>query len=148
MFKAVFDSTVLVSALLTPKGLSRGLIDRAKLGEFELFLSEEILKEARKTLVTRKRLRELYRYTDEEVAYFLSGVRRIASLVTDLPSIQVVRDPKDDVIVATAVKAGANYLVARDNDLLVLSSYQSIQIVTPETFSSILREMSTNQPQG
>ncbi len=43
MIKAVFDSTVLVAALITPKGLSRSLIDRAYAQEFELWLSQEII---------------------------------------------------------------------------------------------------------
>lgn len=52
----------------------------------------------------------------------------------------VVRDPNDDVIVATAVAAGAAYLVARDKDLLALKSYKGTTMVTPEAFRGLLRQ--------
>lgn len=138
MLKAVFDSTVIVSAVLTPSGLAGALIKRAKAGEFALILSQEILNEARATLRTHRKLREKYRYSDEEVAYFFSGLREAVSLVRDLPTVQVVRDPNDDMIIATAVKAGADYLVAWDKDLLTLGTHENISIVTPEAFLRLL----------
>jgi len=51
MIKAVFDTTVLVAALLTPKGLSRVLIERARAKEFELCLSPEIIAESPVTTI-------------------------------------------------------------------------------------------------
>ena len=138
MLKAVFESTVIVSALLTPSGLAGALIKRAKAGDFVLILSQEIIDEARATLRTHQKLRKKYRYSDEEVAYFFSGLRQTVSLVSDLPSIQVVRDPNDDFIIATAIKAGADYLVAWDKDLLTIGTYQNISILTPEAFLQLL----------
>lgn len=142
MIKAVFDSSVLVAALLTPKGLSRTLIESARAQKFELCLSMEIIAEVRKRLFARKHLRDKYRYSDEEVAYFISGLRNFVTIVSDLPTVQIVRDPNDDFIIATAIKANADYLVARDNDLLTLGSHENTLIVTPETFSQILQNHS------
>jgi hypothetical protein len=62
-----------------------------------------------------------------------------------LPLIQVVRDPNDDFILATAIKAGADYLVARDNDLLVLGTHENIRIVSPETFAQVLNDAAAPQ---
>mgnify|MGYP001010084740 CR=1 FL=1 len=140
MIKAVFDTTVLVAALLTPKGLSRALIDCAKANEFELCLSAEIITETHSRLLKHQHLRKQYRYSDEEVAYFISGLRYRVTLVSDLPPVQVVRDPNDDFVLATALKASANYLVAYDKGLLVLGTYSNIQIVKPEPFAQLLRE--------
>jgi uncharacterized protein len=47
-------------------------------------------------------------------------------------------DPKDDVIVATAIRAQAEYLVTGDRHLLSLGSYRGIQIVTPRRFLNLL----------
>lgn len=138
MLKAVFDSTIIVSALLTPSGLTGRLIERARAGEFSLLLSQGILDESRATLHTNKGLQRKYRYSDEEVAFFFSRLQSAITLVSDLPTIQVVRDPNDDFILATAVKAGADYLVARDNDLLTLGAYQAIRIITPNEFAVVL----------
>lgn len=145
MIKAVFDSSVLVSALLTPKGLSRSLVELARSKTFELCLSPEIISEVQKRLFTRKHLRERYGYSDEEVAYFINRLRNFVTIVSDLPTVQVVRDPNDDFIIATAIKADADYLVARDNDLLTLGAHQNIRIVTPETFSQALQNQTQEE---
>ena len=66
MLKAVFDSTIIVSALLTPSGLTGRLIERARAGEFSLVLSQGIIDESRATLHTNKKLQRQYRYSDED----------------------------------------------------------------------------------
>jgi len=52
----------------------------------------------------------------------------------------VCRDPDDDAILATAVAAGADLLVTGDKDLLVLSTFRGIPIVTPAECLARLRE--------
>ena len=64
----------------------------------------------------------------------------MSTIVPTLPDLRVmVRDPKDDMIIACAVAAQADYIVSRDRDLLDLGTYQEIQIVTPEAFIQYLR---------
>jgi predicted nucleic acid-binding protein len=64
------------------------------------------------------------------------------TVVTDVPEIRVVRDPNDDVILASAIAAGADYLVTRDKNLLSLGAYEGISIIKPETFLHVLRGQS------
>jgi predicted nucleic acid-binding protein len=60
-------------------------------------------------------------------------------LVGDLPDLRAVAlDPKDDVIVATAVKAKAGFLVTGDRHLLSLGSHGGIRIVSPRQFLDLL----------
>jgi uncharacterized protein len=60
-------------------------------------------------------------------------------LFDDLPAIRVVPlDPKDDAIVATALKAKADFLVTGDRHLLSHGSHESIQIVAPRQFLDLL----------
>src|SRR5712691_6970760 len=114
----VIDSTVLVSAFLTEGGVSAELLRYAREGVFLVFLSEDILTETQHTLAY-SRIRERYDYTDEDVADFLNRIRVAANLVTELPHVTVVtRDPNDDMVIATAVRAQA--AVTRDKDLLSL----------------------------
>jgi hypothetical protein len=52
-----------------------------------------------------------------------------------------VRDPKDTVILATAIDGKADYLVTGDKDLLVLAGHKSIKplkIVTPTEFIRLI----------
>jgi predicted nucleic acid-binding protein len=61
--------------------------------------------------------------------------------VTDLPQVTVViRDPNDDMVIATAQAAHAAYIVTRDKDLLSLQQYEEITILTPKAFMGVLRE--------
>jgi uncharacterized protein len=65
----------------------------------------------------------------------------IGTVVSDIPLLTgIVRDPNDDIIVACAVAANADFLVSRDKDLLTLSSYESINMLTPEPALRLLRE--------
>ena len=136
---AVIDSTVLVSAFLTEGGVSAELLRFARAGVFLVFLSEDILTETEHTL-GYDRIRERYTYTDDDVADFLNRLRIAATLVDQLPELAVVRDPNDDMVVATAQRAQAAYIVTRDRDLLTLQQYEDITIITPEAFIAIVRE--------
>jgi uncharacterized protein len=140
MAKAVLDTTVLVSALLTlnPGGVSYELLRLAKEGTFELFISNEILEETAETL-RYPRLRQRYVYSDEDIIAFCQDLALIGTVVDDVPIVPIVRDPDDDKIVACAVAAGADYLVTCDKDLLCLKEHQGIYIVSPETFLGMLR---------
>ena len=80
-----------------------------------------------------------FTYTNLDVGEYVSLLRTFARLVSNLPEVKVCRDPNDDDIIATAVAAGASYLVARDNDLLSLATYQDVTILTPEAFLHLLR---------
>ena len=136
---AVIDSTVLVSAFLTEGGVSAELLRYAREGVFLVFLSKDILTETQHTLAY-PRLRERYTYTDEDVADFLNRLRIAADLVDELPHLTVVRDPNDDMVIATAVRAQVAYIVTRDKDLLSLQDYEGIAMITPEAFIAIVRE--------
>jgi uncharacterized protein len=140
MAKAVFDSTVLVSAFLTKGGISRELLHKAQAGEFSICVSEDILTEIERVL-EYPRIRKRYRYADEVVGGYLALLRVVSQVVTDLPKIKpVVRDPNDDMIIACAIKAATDYIVTRDKDLLTLRQYKEIHIVSPEEFVSLLKQ--------
>jgi len=44
------------------------------------------------------------------------------------------------MILASAIAAGADYLVSRDKDLLSLGEYEGIEILSPEAFLQTLRK--------
>ena len=142
MPSAVLDSTVLISAFLTARGVSAELLRHAREGAFALFLSDDILNEAQGVLLDdARRHRQRYRYPDDQAINFIEGLRVFAELVTDLPQVMVViRDPNDDMVIATALRALATHIVTRDDDLLSLQHYADITILTPESFMTMLRE--------
>jgi putative PIN family toxin of toxin-antitoxin system len=141
MHKVVLDTTILVSAFLKPVsgGASFDLLRFGEEGAFVFYLSEEILEETIRVLLTSKRNRARYNYSVVEVEIYGRSILNAAEIVKDLPAIRVVRDPNDDAILATAIAARADYLVSRDKDLLSLGEYDGIKIVSPEAFLQVLR---------
>ena len=137
------------SAPSSPRaGFSNELLRHARAGAFLLCLSEEILDEAQRVLLDEERRhRQRYHYPNEEAINFIDGLRAFAHLVTDLPQVAVViRDPNDDMVIATAQRAQAAYIVTRDKDLLSLQRYGDIIMITPEAFIAIVRERGRLNP--
>jgi putative PIN family toxin of toxin-antitoxin system len=115
----------------------------ARKGAFLCCLSDAILDETRRVLLETPRLRQRFVYTDEDVQAFVVSLRAATHLVTEVPSIEgAVRDPNDDMVIACAVAASADYVVSRDDDLLSLGSYEGIAMITPEAFMDVLRRRS------
>jgi putative PIN family toxin of toxin-antitoxin system len=141
MKRAVIDTTVLISAFLTEEGVSAKLLEEACAGAFVVCLSNEIIAEMRRRLLEPSRMRARYDYADERVETQCRDLELVSELISDLPNVHAVeRDPNDDMIVATALKAKADYLVTRDKDLLSIGVYEGVKMITPEMFMGILRE--------
>jgi len=140
MAKAVLDTTVLVSALLNlnPGGVSYELLRFAKQGTFDLYISDEILEETAETL-RYPRLRDRYAYSDADIVAYCRDLALVGTIVSDLPVVQLVRDPDGDKIIACALAAGAGFIVTRDKDLLSLGEYERIVMIKPEAFLHVLR---------
>jgi uncharacterized protein len=141
--RAVLDSSVLVSAFFSPQGTPASLLAHARRGAFSLACSVEILDEVTGVLM-RPKHRARYRYTLEEVVRYRALLTSLSVLVSDLPSLAAVPlDPKDDMIIATAVAARADHLVTGDRrHLIVLGHYEGIRILGPRAFLEALGEES------
>jgi putative PIN family toxin of toxin-antitoxin system len=137
----VLDSSVL-SAFLTPRGTSAEVLRAAERGAFVLCLSREIASETTCSLREKtRRIRRYYPdYSDDEIDRFAELLLATSELFDDLPQIRVVPlEPKDDVIVATAIKANADFLVTGDRHLLSLGSHECVRIVSPRQFLDLLQ---------
>jgi len=141
MRRAVFDTTILISAFLRRGGLSDELLELAGEGRFALVLSPEIILETWRKLLSSERIRARYAYSDERAHRYCRGLLRIADVIRNPPPIAgVVRDPGDDMVLACAVAGHADLIVSRDKDLLSLGRFSGIAIITPEAFREQLRE--------
>jgi putative PIN family toxin of toxin-antitoxin system len=137
MIRAVLDTSVLISALIGPNGPPGAVLDAAERGAFTLCLSPAILAETLDVLTRDGKFLAGYRIDAARAVGFCDGLLQTAELVTDLPDLTgaVALDPKDDVIVATAVAAKADYLVTSDRKhLLPIGVYEGIRIVEPRAF--------------
>lgn len=142
MRRAVLDSSVLISAFLTPQGTCAALLRAEARGAFALCLSAAIIAEtSRKLRAKSPAFQRRYGYSEAEVERYAAALWATAEIATDLPDLTgaVPLDPKDDVIVATAVAAQADCLVTGDRKhLLGLGSYGCVRIVSPRQFLDLL----------
>ena len=60
----------------------------------------------------------------------LTDYASVVELVEPAAITPTSRDPDDDVVLATALAAGAHIIVSGDRDLLDLTEYEGIRIVT------------------
>ena len=140
MPKVVLDTSILVSAFLKHEGVNAKVLLGGKT-LYELYLSKDILEETSLVLLTYERIRKKYHYTDDEVLEYLKTLRVVAKeVIENLPKIRVIeRDPKDDPILACALKVKADYIVSKDDHLRDLKEYRGIRIVSSQEFLELLK---------
>ena len=124
----VFDTNVLVSASLLPNSKPRKALDLA-FNQGKLLLSLAALAELCEVL-SRKRFRRYI--SEEDIRIFIAVLTREAEWVDVDVRITACRDPKDDKFLELAVSGRATCIISGDSDLLVLSPFQEIPIVTPQ----------------
>jgi putative PIN family toxin of toxin-antitoxin system len=128
--RCVFDTNVLVSALLFPDSKPRQSLDLA-LQKGTVLLSFATLAELYQVLGRK----QFHRYFDEEdIRTFIAALTREARWIDVAEQIRACRDPKDDMFLELAVSGHADYLVSGDTDLLALSPFQGIRILPPHQF--------------
>ena len=130
----VLDTNVIISALVG-HGKSRHLLTKL-FEKYEIVSSKQMLAELGDVLSRRK-----FGFTRNQINEFLLMMIRgsIAATVTECPEI-IVEDPDDDVVLATALEGGADFIVSGDKHLLSLREFRGIRIVTVREMLEILRE--------
>jgi putative PIN family toxin of toxin-antitoxin system len=136
--RAVVDTNVLVSGLISASGSPSQVVDLWLGGRYVLVTSLYLVEELTHVLAY-PRIRARLRLEDTEIEVLLAALLSEAEIVAGRLSLPgVTRDPKDDPIVACAVEGAAAYIVSGDDDLLALDPYQGISIVTPRRFIEII----------
>ncbi|HEX8072806.1 MAG TPA: putative toxin-antitoxin system toxin component, PIN family [Pyrinomonadaceae bacterium] len=130
--RVVFDTNVIVSAVLLAGSVPRQAFDKA-LDEGTLLLSAPVLLELAEVL-SRKKLNKYL--LEEERMRFLVALLKEAELVEVTEEVTGCRDAKDDKFLALAVCGRADFIVSGDDDLLVLNPFRGIAILTPREFLS------------
>ena len=134
--RAVLDSNVIISGLLSPEGSTARTLLAWQRIEFELVASPLLLAELERALSYPKLRRRIP--TDEAQAV-LEWLARSATIMPDPEGPPPVRsvDPGDDYLLALASSEGA-VLVSGDDHLLSLAG--ELPIRSPASFLALLEQ--------
>jgi uncharacterized protein len=128
--RVVFDTNVVLSALLFPRGRLAWLRAHWCEGEAVPLVSQATLRELMRVLSYSKfRLSEQYRM--EALALYLPYCE---SLIPEDKCPVLCRDAKDQIFLDLAQSGKADILVTGDEDLLVLAGETAFVIETPEEY--------------
>lgn len=109
--------------------------DAVASGRLELVCSDELLFELEGVL-SRPRIA---RFISQVNAQRVHDLHIQAAIYLEPGSGQnICRDPSDDYLLALAAASRADYLVTRDQDLLVLQRFLDTQIIYPARFLQLL----------
>ena len=122
--RVVFDTNILVSALVFPGGRGEAALRRIIEQTDQLILSRPIVDELLDVLA-RKFARDA-----EELAHVAVFVTELAVVVAPKRRLRVVKDDPDNRILECAVTGRAEAIVTGDKALLALKLYQKIRILT------------------
>ena len=122
--RVVFDTNVLVAALVFPGGQGDAALRRVIEGKDQLLFSRAILDELLEVL-GRKFARDA-----EELAHVAVFVSDLATVVAPKRRLRVVKDDPDNRILECALAGKAQAIVTGDKGLLALKSFEGIPLMT------------------
>ena len=122
--KVVFDTNILVSALVFPGGSGEAALRRIIEERDQLVLSKPILDELL-GILGRKFSRDA-----EELAHIAVFLSELAQYVKPRRKLKVVKDEPDNRILECALTGRAKAIVTGDHVLLALREYQGVPIIS------------------
>lgn len=128
--RVVIDTNVLISGLLSTTSTPARAVERA-VTTAQLIATNATLRELIGKLLSPKFDRYVSRERRDALLLRLAPVVEIVDV---LQTIRASRDPKDDKFLEAAVNGRADVLVSGDGDLLELSPFRGMPIVTPSAY--------------
>lgn len=130
MMKVLLDTNVWISGLLW-RGKAREVINLAQQKKITVYSSLLLLNELTETLNYPKLQRRLNQLeiTNSELIEEVKKLTKVCE-ITSLLSVPDLRDPKDKIVLETAITIPVDVIISGDEDLLILQKFQSIPIVT------------------
>ena len=144
MIRAVLDTNVWVSAILTPGNPPAKILEFALTGKIRLIISPGIIREIGQVLKYPKVKQALkkHRITSPEVDDVILKLLKAAIITPgEILAEGVSDDPADDMIIACALEGRGDFIISGDHHLTDLKNYQGIKIVAPSTFLALIAKL-------
>ena len=133
MIPVVIDTSVYISAIVFG-GVPRATVAKAMAAPYQLVVSPSIQSEFIRVLSHK------FGWEDSRIWMAVDYLWRHA-IIVEPADVNIVRDPKDNHILGTAVAGKAPYLISSDQDLLILNPYGDIAILSPSDFLRVEQEL-------
>ncbi len=141
MIRAVLDTNILVSALITKKSSAPLQLYKAfTIKQFLLITSPSILAEV-EDVINRKKVIKYHRRNLEQRKEIMKQLVKLSYVTLESVTTEDViieRDPDDDKFLDAAIEGNADFIVSGDRHLLDLKTYEGIKILTPKEFLQLL----------
>lgn len=129
--KIVVDTNVIISAVFfggNPRKIIEAIVDGI-ISILNAFATTTIIEEYLEIIdemISRKQGK-----LDNSI---ITPLIKKMNVIQPVSSIRISRDPDDDKFIECAVDAGAMYIISGDKDLLDVSEYNNIKIITAHEF--------------
>jgi putative PIN family toxin of toxin-antitoxin system len=122
--RVVFDTNVLVSALVFPDGRADAAVRRILEGKDDLVLSTDILREVLSVLARK------FGRDKEELSRVAVILSEMAEVVEPTTRLKVFRDDPDNRILECAVAGKATAIVTGDKAMLALGEHAGVRLIS------------------
>lgn len=124
--RVVYDTNVIVSAILKPGSIPASLVALAMQGSMRLFLTQEIFEEYKDVL-----RRPIFGFAPSTVDSFLNNVERVSIMVYPTKRVRNALDEPDNRFLECAEEGKVHYLVTGNKKHFPFAEFKGTKIVSP-----------------
>lgn len=137
MSRVVLDTNIIISALISPNGVSAKIVAAAITHRFEILAHQRLLDEIRMTTAYPKIASRISR---TQAGRLINELADAATFIDRLPNVMRSTDPSDDFLLALAEAGSADFLVTGDKTgLLALERHGKTRILSARAFHTMLK---------
>ena len=130
----VLDTNVIVSALLSPKGIPAKILSYLEEGRITVATSSHLLDELEHVLKYTKIVKYVH-WSEKDIDGFIKHFSAFTEVVQPESRLKVIeKDLEDDRVLECAVAAQASFIITGDQHLLGLQEFKGIEIISPTVF--------------
>ncbi|MCL4492681.1 MAG: putative toxin-antitoxin system toxin component, PIN family [Nitrospirae bacterium] len=138
--KAVIDTSVMLSVAFPRGELAKELRNMIADGAFTLVTSKEIMAELYR-VIHYPRILKQFKPSKNDIDDFIGMVMEKALITRGSYKLEKIKDdPTDDMFLACAMEAKADYIVSRDPHLRNLKHFHGVKIIDVKAFVDRVRK--------
>ncbi|HSG28093.1 MAG TPA: putative toxin-antitoxin system toxin component, PIN family [Candidatus Krumholzibacterium sp.] len=122
--RVVFDSNILIAALLFPGGRADAAVSKILGGVDDLVISRAIIQEVLSVLASK------FSRDKEELSRAAVVLGEMGEIVAPSRRLSVFRDEPDNRILECAVEGKAQAIVTGDKSMLAIGEYEGIRLIS------------------